>query len=247
MIKNNKGGNKYNFKIIMKEYTISYKNKEFKVQLSEDDESTYINFGELPQHCGRLHIYKDDIDAQLDHIQPIPECSKPNLKIPNEGYIMIELIIIFLKHLKNELKIKNLILSDFSWIVCDKSKISLSKIYILTHGYPWYYKFGFKSLKNHSDNLNNNNIMNTRTNNSIDIIKIINNELKSNKSDKIKKYIIDNKFYLFDKFKIKDQLIKDTLNIISKENCIILIILIDSFYKELGLVYHTGDTLFINL
>ena len=245
-----KGGTFDDIEIINKEYTISYtiayKNKEFNLILTEDDESTYINIGRLPEHCGKIHIFKDDINAQLDHVEPISECSKPSLKIPSEGYIMIELIIKFLKYLKNNLKIKNIILTDYAYIYCNNNKLNLSKMYILTHGYPWYYKFGFKSYKYHMINLNNKKIIDNIKNDNINISKIL-DELIINKSEKFKKFINDEKEYLIDKFKNKNQFIKDTLNIISKEKCILFMILIDKFYEILKLKYIEGDTLIYEL
>ena len=48
------------------------------------------------------------------------------------------------------MKIKKIELSDSSHLYCNKYSIDLKILYTMTHGYPWYYQFGFR-YENESD------------------------------------------------------------------------------------------------
>ncbi len=242
-MKNIKGG-------FTKTLTIKYKNKDFKVEIVDDnDGEVFIKFLENPNYCGLIHVQKGDY-AYISEFSPIETCSNPNLKLPGEGYIMMEVILKLLTDLKDTFKIKYIDLTDLSYKFCDlnETKISLPMLYTLTHGVPWYYKFKFRSFNKLDIASNNYKIMNKITNNDFNIKSVIDNYLNNSDNNIDDKNILIKEYnWILSHFKNQKQLLMTSFYNLSKVRCDIISILIKDIFKTLKLKSLDKDVLRIKL
>jgi hypothetical protein len=119
-----------------------------------DNKTLHIDVLETPVKCIKINEINQEQSKELI-----------NTKY-KYGDIMMKIIIKIAK----ERGFKNIKLEDKSTFNCldstNKLKYSLKNVHILTRGYPWYYKYGFKFMDKdtHNDVIDNNTkIMNMKT------------------------------------------------------------------------------------
>jgi hypothetical protein len=148
------GGNKYSTIINDIEFTIDYfinDNEDHKIIFIYDKNNTNIS----NRNCAQLYFSNND-ELKIVVLNTPRKCLKFKNELVDDklkyGEIMIKLIINYAK--QNNFKI--ITLDDDSKFYCIDSLYELSyelrHVNILTTGYPWYYKFGFKYINKDDHN-----------------------------------------------------------------------------------------------
>lgn len=106
--------------------------------------------------CGVIIISKDEYENDVAVIQSINnytdciKCFDSHKKTFKVGEILMRIMISICIH-KN---IKKVQLTDNSYLTCETEKIPLIYLRTITHGKPYYAKFGFKPINHNKDNKN---------------------------------------------------------------------------------------------
>jgi len=183
---------------------------------------SFMNITETSDNCVFLFFdTRDSIDNTL-YIQSISnhdDCIKSDDKnhVYKVGDILMQIIIKLIKKDKLFSHIKQIELTDLSKKMCYDIGLELKYLRTITHGIPFYAKYGFRP-KNEEDydifKYNRNNYKLNRTISNIELYKII-LDSKVNKKDIYKKYfynyikntnIIDSKILLIDMIKLMDNI-----------------------------------------
>ena len=172
------------------------------------------------------------------------------------GDIMMKIII---KYAKDN-GFKNIELEDRSYFSCLDSennlKYSLKNVHILTDGYPWYYKYGFKFYYGYNkidcDN-NYKRLMKLKTHNMQfkNFINLINKQISNySELDNINKIKFDEKIISNIK-KIYDKYENDNICLFFKEftlnYCNIMCLIYEKLFKYLKLDYIDAERMFLTL
>ncbi len=122
------------------------------------------------------------------------------LKRPGGGSVLLMFIYNYLLAIKNKYNIKQILLKDNSFLYCKNcpTTTKLARLKMLTHGYTWYSKYGFKPYNTETNspdkkllkayNLNKKLIMKLKTT-SVDILKIVKNNKIKYDTDELKRLI----------------------------------------------------------
>ena len=213
---------------------LSYLNKE----------TLHIDVIETPINCIKINDINENISNDL---------IKKKYKY---GDIMMKIII---KYAKDN-GFKNIELEDRSYFSCLDSdhnlKYSLKNVHILTDGYPWYYKYGFKFYyKNDRDDCDNNytKLMKLKTHNMKfnNFIELINKQIENYfELDKINSIKIDDKI-ISDIKKIYDKYNNENVCLFFKEctlnYCDIMCLIYLKLFKYLKLDYINAERMILTL
>jgi len=163
-----------------KEY--KFDNYTFNVSISKQDGRIHIAVL-TPKEDECVTIFIDNKEAIIHNMSYDKQCAKEGLKKPGGGDILMKFMLDFLKKNKDKLKIKRILLTDYSYLVCPgcDENIKLARLRMITHGETWYMKYGFKpynTLKQQPDDVLlkgidiNKKIRNKLSVNQINIIKL---------------------------------------------------------------------------
>lgn len=249
-----KGGGKYK----EKEYIFYYDNEKYIFTVGvEIDDDTDIKIAVLNtknnDHCITVLIYPDIPVAILNNITYDIGCSKQGLKYPGGGDVLMRFIIHYLTERKNEYKINSIQLTDNSSLICSvcDHSVKLARLRMITHGEPWYIKYGFKpfdsELQKPDEKLLygikfNNELLETLKTNQLDII---------NNVKKINVKLIDEVKRLADKYKLLKDFIKRLSNEYNKYCCLLESLLNDIYDPQPGqirlLIDYYRKTYYLNI
>ena len=262
------GGYNYEYK----EDDISYNVEIYEPEYSEDEyivKYIYIYKTETDisePYCSALTYYNNDT-IKIDIIETPVKCIKINEinkckskeLITNKykyGDILMKLIIKFAK----ERGFKEIILEDRSIFNCldtnYKLKYSLKNVHILTKGYPWYYKYGFKFIDKEIHNYvkKNNKIIkqtNTKDISFKNFIKLINDEIISRINIDIKDIPMFNEKIMLDIKKIYDKYKNKNIclffNEFTYKYCGLMSVIHYDLFKYLNLIYINSDNMILKL
>ena len=166
-----------------------------------DDTKTQISFMNLTEtHDNCVFLFFDNSDSKDNtlYIQAImnqDDCIKSEDKndVYKVGDILMQIIIQLVKKDKSLSHIKQIELSDTSKKMCYNIGLDLKYLRTITHGIPFYAKYGF--IPNNEENYNifkynRNNYKLNRTITNNELFKII-EKSKSNDNNSYKKYFYD--------------------------------------------------------
>lgn len=247
-----------------KKIKINLQNKDFEAKIYEynDGYLKTINFVKIhgvynngnenfneDEFCGIIIISKDDENNNIATIQSINnynDCIKcfNNLKF-KIGDILMKIIICVCAHKD----VKKFQLTDNSYLECGMDKIPLIFLRTITHGKPYYSKYGFMPINHNKKNKNNyydnelliynNNYANYKKNPTIkksDLIQILNyKKFDPKKDEKMINYINN---VLIPSLDGENIYIKDFVNKILESNnkisCELLFCIIQNIYFKSG-------------
>ncbi len=253
--KNRKGGGKYDK---TKSMSFNYNDTIYKIKVKieydnndEHIENLYIlNDNDEYDRCVIIIIYRDDETAIIQDLKSNSECIHSDIDISGNGIgtILMEFTINLLSKLKDNLNIKNIILTDNSVIPCKIDKIypniNFADLYTLINSTPWYVKFGFKIYHKNTIKMNeitnifnnNKNIMNNHKYN-IDEFKNYIKESIYNANNADKQYLKNNLNKLLNILSEFNNniLLKNVLKEVSKKDCNLIRIMMNTIMKNLNI------------
>lgn len=119
----------------------------FKIGIDDNQYSTDISvISKSEQDCviASIDKYKPGI-AIIQDITYFEDCAVEGLKKPGGGDKLVRFILDYLIKYKNKYKINRVVLTDTARLACECSDtINLSQLRMVTHGTPWYMKYGFR-------------------------------------------------------------------------------------------------------
>jgi len=228
MFKSNQVGGGIRYK------TFTYMDKHFNFKIDDDDVNdiriAIITLDE--SECVTVFVQKQHKLALLHNMFYDDKCAKEGLKKPG-GDILIRLMLSYLIKKRKKYHIDRITLVDQSYLFCGPKSditIKLARLRMITHGEPWYVKYGFKPYKPDKNEPDvealqwisyNNKILEDLQTSSVNVIKIANNVKDVDISD-IKRLI--SKYSLFKNF------IKRLTNQLNKY-CPLLEAILEDVYK----------------
>jgi hypothetical protein len=129
------------------EYEENGKHYEFNIRRYKDDDITRIAIvSNDEQECVTVLIHDGTHEAILNNMTYMDNCARQGLKRPGGGSLLLRVIYKYLTDRKSDLKIDKLVLSDYSFLHCEKCghSLKLSRLKMLLDGETWYTKFGFR-------------------------------------------------------------------------------------------------------
>lgn len=129
------------------EYEENGKHHKFNIRKYKDDNITRIAIvSNSEQECVTVLIYDGTYEAILNNTTYMDNCAIQGLKKPGGGSLLLRVIYKYLTDRKSDLKIDKLVLSDYSFLYCEKCDhgLKLSRLKMLLDGETWYTKFGFR-------------------------------------------------------------------------------------------------------
>lgn len=203
---------------------------------------SFMNLTETHDNCVFLFFDTQESEDNILYIQSISnqdDCvqSEDKNDVYKVGDILMQIIIQLVKRDKSLSHIKQIKLSDTSKKMCYNIGIELSYLRTITHGIPFYAKYGFRPNNEEDYNIfryNRNNFKLNKTITNKELFKIIKNS-KFDKNNVYKKYfynyiksnnIINPKILLTDMIKF----INSTNNVNEKKE---ICNIVDSIYKDI--------------
>jgi len=175
--------------------------------------------------------------AIITNISYHNNCAQKGLPNPGGGDILFRFIVNHLIQNRKKYDIKRIILQDLSHLDCQpKDKISLSRLRQITHGMPWYKKYGFNfyDVENnransniHDEYLKNRNIIVTLKIEKINIKSLLNTIKKNENIDinLLKEVLELSKKYIL----VRDFILRLTKEL--NKYCTVIKYLLDLLYK----------------
>lgn len=145
------------------------------------------------KECVTVLIDKTSDEAILHNMSYYKDCALEGLKRPGGGTVLLRFIYKYIISIKNKYGITKIVLQDNSFLYCNRCSTTtkLARLKMLTHGYTWYSKYGFKPydpLKKSLDRkllkayeINKKTILKLKTT-KLDIIKITNKVQRKEKT-----------------------------------------------------------------
>lgn len=243
-----KGGSENNKQLILK-----YRDIDLYFDKKYDDGKKYILLSNLIKNddnfkdnsCVIIEIDKDNKMAIIEAISADKfDCFYDvDFNLKNKGSFYLKISIKMLEKYKDKFKINKIVLRDNATVHCEfKEKsfsFNLSQFLLLTNGYTWYGKYGFKINKEHKKEFDDS----LKISNNIKIKEINFGHIFSS-IEKSDNFIYVNKsIYKIFKKSIKNNsnnLLKDILHFIFYKNknintCILYSIMIRFLLKELAI------------
>lgn len=144
--------------------------------------------------CVILSIDKSENIVILQDMRYIESCALKNLPKSEGGNILLRFSLNLILNYQQEFKLKKILLKDNSYLACDNcsDNIQLANLRIITHGKPWYMKYGFRPYNSGTGGddeeklkalVHNNEIINKFDISNSDILMVIKNTIKKEKLD----------------------------------------------------------------
>jgi hypothetical protein len=266
------GGYNYEYK----ENDISYNVEIYENEYNKSDSDyEYINkyiyiyktiLDPNSSYCCLLSYYNNDI-LHIDVLETPVKCIKINMMnnyisrdLINTKYKYGDIMMKIIIKIAKEKGFKQIRLEDKSMFNCldskNKLKYSLKNVHILTHGYPWYYKYGFKFIDkdyHKAVKFNYNTIIKLKTKDIIfdKFIKLIEKKITNSKEIYINDSIIFNDI-IIDDIKLiynnhSDDNICKFFDEFTHEHCELMTLIYEKLFKTLGLKYINGENMILNL
>jgi len=148
-----RGGRQSNPKGAIKETVQTFtdastkKTYHFTLSTETDEGITRLSvYTEDGNDCVTVFLTKGDPDAILHNMSYYKGCAKEGLMKPGGGTILLRFIYNHLKDNKKRYGINRIVLKDNSFVNCGNcsSTIKLARLKMVTDGYTWYSKYGFR-------------------------------------------------------------------------------------------------------
>lgn len=204
-------------------------------------------------NCAIMIIDKEKRISTIQTINNYTDCVKcisTKKNVFKIGDILIQIIIII--SLKNNLK--EIHLTDNSYLLCNNSNIQLIYLRTITHGMPLYCKFGFVPKSKHDKQVFNLNLEQFKKSNTLSkeqFIKYFNYmkfDINDEKQKKIIKYINNTLIpRLKEKNNLVSYIIKSIIDDKNEEGCYILNNIIIKIYYDIGYIGYNNKEFILNL
>ena len=225
--------------------TISDPNSSYCCLLSYyNNDTLHIDILETPVKCIKINIMNSNISKELINTKH------------KYGDIMMKIIIKIAK----ERGFKQIRLEDKSMFNCldskNRLKYSLKNVHILTHGYPWYYKYGFKFIDKDDHRyvkINYNTIRKLKTRYIIfnQFIKLIKKRIVNSKEIYINDPIIFNDIIINDILEIYKRYQNNNIclffNEFTHKYCDLMSLIYEKLFDHLKLKFIIGENMILNL
>lgn len=139
-----------------KEY--KFNNYTFNVSIYKQDGRIHIAIITSTKQDECVTVFIDNKDAIIHNMSYDKQCAKEGLKQPGGRNILMEFTLDLLKKNKDKLKIKRVLLTDYSYLICPNcdENVKLARLRMITNGESWYMKYNFKpydALKQQPDEI----------------------------------------------------------------------------------------------
>ncbi len=195
-------------KIIYKTKTYANKHFNFKIDDDDPDDIRIAIITPNQTECVTVLVHTELRLAILHNMTYDNKCAKEGLGKPG-GDILMKVMLTFLIKKRKKYNIDRIVLADHSFLYCGEeisNTIKLARLRTITHGRPWYMKYGFKPYNPYNNTPDtealqwidyNRYVLDTLQTNAVDIMKIAN---KMENLDKLKIKKLINKYPLFRDF-----------------------------------------------
>ncbi len=201
--------------------------------------------------------------AIINNMSYDDSCALEGFRKNGGGTILLRFSLNLILKYKEKYGFDKIMLRDNSFIYCRgcSNSLKLARLRIITHGYPWYMKFGFKpctisqatksgptevtSVSSLMDNLKTTNLILSSLRMSNTILKIVANAIKEEKLD----ISMDTVERMAQQYPLVSHLIQKMLKEFDKYCCIVSHILLYIFSAEskIGLTDFSGKTFYLSV
>jgi hypothetical protein len=201
-------------------------------------------------HCGVLiidYLKKTSTIQSLTNYTNCVKCLTNNEIFFKIGDILTQLMIIM--SIKNNLKY--IFLTDNSYLLCKKSKMQLIHLRTMTHGKPYYLKYGFVPTDEIEKKILNDNLINFKKNISLkkeELVGYFNyRNFNTNKDDNMLNYINNILIPRLKKINLVSDIIKSIIDDKTKESCSLLYNIYMKIYEDIGYVKYEDKEFVLDL
>ncbi|AYV77258.1 MAG: hypothetical protein Barrevirus25_1, partial [Barrevirus sp.] len=126
--------------------TLRFEDKHFKIDDDDPYDGRISIITPNETDCVTVFVHKRLRLAIIHNMYYEAGCAKEGFNKSKGGDVLMKLMLRFLIMYKGEYKIDRIILADHSYLSCEDSPITikLARLRMITHGQPWYMKYGFK-------------------------------------------------------------------------------------------------------